>query len=177
MEARKAVLNIREGRPPCTAPPPHVGGYFPFIGRLKECQHLRELHARRKCALIRGPAGIGKSELVAHLRQELELLICPRTTRFGEICESFEPELRLSGEGLRLLPRKKQLRQALRSCGRTVVFDGVGWTTPKLSSFLESVAERTPVWICARSEHPWDIGHIWPLLVRFERVELRPFHP
>ena len=32
------------------------------------------------------------------------------------------------------------------------------------------------MWICARSEHPWDIGHFWPLLVRFERVELRPFH-
>jgi hypothetical protein len=29
---------------------------------------------------------------------------------------------------------------------------------------------------CARSGDPWDIGHIWPLLVRFARVELRPFH-
>jgi hypothetical protein len=33
------------------------------------------------------------------------------------------------------------------------------------------------VWLCARSEHSWDIGHIWPLLVRFEHVELKPFHP
>ena len=39
------------------------------------------------------------------------------------------------------------------------------------------MAERVPVWVCARSERPWDIGHLWPLLVRFERVELRPFHP
>jgi hypothetical protein len=34
--------------------------------------------------------------------------------------------------------------------------------------------ERVPIWICTRSEHPWDIGHFWPLLVRFARVELRP---
>jgi hypothetical protein len=58
-----------------------------------------------------------------------------------------------------------------------VVFDGLGWTTPKLSSFLESVMERVPVWIVTRSEHPWDIGRFWALLVRFERVELKPFHP
>ncbi len=57
------------------------------------------------------------------------------------------------------------------------MFDGVGWTSPKLSSFFESVTERAPVWICARSEHPWDIGHFWPLLARFARVEVRPFHP
>jgi len=35
--------------------------------------------------------------------------------------------------------------------------------------------ERVPIWICARSEHPWDIGHFWTLLVRFEKIELRPF--
>jgi hypothetical protein len=58
-----------------------------------------------------------------------------------------------------------------------VVFDGASWTTPKLSSFIENVTERVPVWLCARSEHSWDIGHIWPLLVRFEHVELQPFHP
>ncbi len=52
----------------------------------------------------------------------------------------------------------------------------MGWISPRLSSFIESVTERAPVWICARSEHPWDIGHFWPLLVRFARVELRPFH-
>jgi len=32
-----------------------------------------------------------------------------------------------------------------------------------------------PVWIATRSEHPWDIGHLWPLLTRFTHVELQPF--
>ena len=35
--------------------------------------------------------------------------------------------------------------------------------------------ERVPIWICARSGLAHDIGHFWPLLARFERVELRPF--
>jgi hypothetical protein len=34
-----------------------------------------------------------------------------------------------------------------------------------------------PVWLCVHSEHPWEVGRIWPLLVRFEHVELKPFHP
>lgn len=33
------------------------------------------------------------------------------------------------------------------------------------------------MWLCVRSERPWDIGRIWPLLVRFEHVELKPFRP
>lgn len=56
------------------------------------------------------------------------------------------------------------------------MFDGLGWTTPKLGSFLESVMERVPVWLGTRSEHSWDIGHFWTLLVRFERVEVHSFH-
>ena len=78
---------------------------------------------------------------------------------------------------LHLVRRKNRLLKLLDGTKRAVVFDGVDWTTPKLAAFIEAVSERVPVWICARSEHPWDIGHIWPLLVRFEKVEIKPFHP
>ena len=74
------------------------------------------------------------------------------------------------------MQRKKRLRQALAEAGKTVVFDGLGWTTPKLSSFLETVMARVPVWIATRSERSWNIGHFWLQLARFERVELHPFH-
>ncbi len=37
--------------------------------------------------------------------------------------------------------------------------------------------ELERLWLCVRSERPWDVGRIWPLLVRFEHVELKPFHP
>lgn len=148
----------------------------PFVAREREIRRLCDLHAQRKHVLIIGPAGVGKSTLVEHLRRQLSLLVSARSAHLGEICEGLEPELGLDPAGLKLLERKKRLREALGAAGRVVVFDGVGWTGPKLSSFFEGVAERGPVWICARSEHPWDIGHFWPLLARFARVEMRPFH-
>ena len=149
---------------------------LPFVGRRKEVSRLKQLHARRKHVLILGPAGVGKSALLAHLRGQLPLLLCPRSEHFGEICDSLEMELGLNAADLKLVQRKQRLRAALAGAGKTVVFDGLGWTTPKLSSFLESVMDRVPVWLCARTPHPWDIGHIWPLLFRFEKIELQPFH-
>jgi predicted ATPase len=148
---------------------------LPFVGRAKEANQLRRWHARRKHVLILGPAGIGKTALVTCLKEKLDLLICPQSEHLGAICESLEPQVGLDAGGLRLLQRKQRLRQALAEAGRIVVFDRVGWTTPKLSSFLEAVMQRVPIWICARSEHSWDIGHFWLQLGRFERLELRPF--
>jgi hypothetical protein len=149
---------------------------LPFVARESELARLCELHAQRKHVLIIGPAGVGKTALVERVRQRLSLLVSARSAHLGEICEGLEPALGLDPAGLKLLERKKRLRERLAAAGRTVVFDGVGWTTPKLSSFFGGVAERGPVWVCARSQHPWDIGHFWPLLARFARVELRPFH-
>jgi hypothetical protein len=150
---------------------------LPFVGREREISRLGVLHAQRKHVLIIGPTGVGKSALVEHLREQLALLVSGESAHLGGICQGLEPQLGLSPAGLRLLERKKRLREALGAAGRVVVFDGVGWTGPKVSSFLESVAERAPVWICTRSEHPWDIGHFWPLLARFARVEVHPFSP
>jgi len=147
-----------------------------FVGRGKEVARLKQLCAQRKHVLILGPAGVGKSALLFHLREQLPLLLCPHSEHLGEICDSLERELGLSAADLKLVQRKPRLRQALAEAGKTVVFDGLSWTTPKLSSFLETVSARVPVWIATRSEHPWDIGHFWTLLVRFERVELHPFH-
>jgi hypothetical protein len=114
--------------------------------------------------------------LVERLRETLSLLVSSKSAHLGGICEGLEPQLGLAPAGLKLLERKKRLREALGTVGRVVVFDGVSWTGPKISSFFESVSERAPVWICTCSERPWDIGHFWPLLVRFARVEVRPFH-
>jgi predicted ATPase len=148
---------------------------IPFVGRGREVAQLTQLHAERKHVLILGSAGVGKSALVVRLCQQLPLLLCPHSEHLGEICDSLEAELRLPAADGKLTKRKQRLRAALAEAGKTVVFDGLAWTTPKLSSFLESVVARVPVWLCARSEHSWDIGHFWTMLVRFERVELNPF--
>jgi hypothetical protein len=172
MASRKAV------RSSGLAETPARGSFeFPFVAREREITQLGALHAQRKHVLIIGPAGVGKSALVERLREQLTLLVSSKSAHLGGICEGLEPQLGLTpAAGVKLLERKKRLREALGAAGRVVVFDGVGWTGPKVSSFLESVAERATVWICTRSERPWDIGHFWPLLARFARVEVRPFN-
>jgi predicted ATPase len=150
---------------------------LPFACRKKEVSRLQRLHAQRKHALVLGPAGVGKTALVNHLKEKLGLLICPQSEHFGSICESLETQLGFAADDLKLPQRKKRLMRVLAEARRTVAFDGVTWTTPKLSSFLEGVMERVPIWICARSEHSWDIGHFWTLLIRFEKIELHPLRP
>jgi hypothetical protein len=149
---------------------------IPFVGRGREIARLCQLHQQRKHVLIFGPKGVGKSALVAHLHDSLGLRVCPTSERLSEICEALERGFDLEAGDLHIVQRKNRLLKLLKGKKRAVVFDGASWTTPKLSSFIENVTERVPVWLCARSEHSWDIGHIWPLLVRFERVELRSFH-
>jgi predicted ATPase len=151
---------------------------FPFIGREKEIARLRQLHKERRHVLILGAEGIGKSALVEQLREPLDLWDCPHSEHLSEICGSLERELGLEAGDLHLVKRKNRILKLLKEAKRvTIVFDGASWTTPKLGSFIENVSERVPVWLCVRSEHPWDVGRIWPLLVRFEHIELKPFHP
>jgi len=150
---------------------------IPFVGREREIERLRQLHKRRSHVLILGAEGVGKSALVARLHHSLNLRVCAASERLSEICEALEREFDLEAGDLHLVRRKNRVLKSLKGTKRAVVFDGASWTTPKLSGFIEGVSERVPVWLCARSEHPWDIGRIWPLLVRFEHVELKPFHP
>jgi hypothetical protein len=150
---------------------------LPFIGREREVRQITKLDRQRKHVLILGPEGVGKSALVGHLHATLGFRVCPNSERLGEICNSLERDFRLEASDLRLVQRKNRLLKTLVGTNRAVVFDGVNWTTPRLASFLECVSDRVPVWIVTRSEHSWDIGHVWPLLVRFQRIELQPFHP
>lgn len=148
---------------------------LPFVGRRVECVQLERLHAQRKHVLIVGPAGVGKTALITWMGGRLPFLVCPHSVRLSDICSELESQLEVEAGGQRLVPRKNRLLRALRDTGRTIVFDGVTWMTPRLSSFVESVTERATVWIAARSEDSRDIGRIWPLLVRFVKIEIKPF--
>lgn len=150
---------------------------FPFVGREKQMAWLGQFHKKRDHVLILGPEGIGKSALVKQVCKPLNLWICRHSEHLGEICESLERELGLEADGLLIVKRKNRILNFLRERQNvTVVFDGATWTTPKLGTFIECVCSCVPVWLCARSEHPWDIGRVWPLLVRFQHIELKPFH-
>jgi hypothetical protein len=150
---------------------------LPFVGRRKEAARLDRLHAQRQHALILGPAGVGKTALIHHAASRLPLLICPQSARLSDMVSALENQLGLEAGGQHLIPRKNRVLRALAGAQRTVAFDGVGWTTPRLSSFIECVMERATMWIATRSEHSWDIGHVWSRLGHFERVELHPFRP
>ncbi len=144
--------------------------------REKEIVRLKQLHAQRKHVLILGSEGVGKSALIRHVATRWPLLLCPESSRLSAICHALERQLGLDAGDFSLIQRKNRLLAALARSKQTVVFDGVGWTTPRLCSFLECVCQRVPVWLATRSEHSWDIGNFWTLLTRFERVELQPFH-
>ncbi len=149
---------------------------LPFVGRGKEVEQLLRLHGERRHLVILGRAGVGKSELVRHVSHVVKLTVCAESVRLAEMCEGLERELGMAAGVERLVQRKNRVLAVLSGSDATVVFDGIGWTTPKLSSFLGCVSERVPVWVVTRSERSWDIGHFWTRLSRFERVEVGPFH-
>jgi|SRR5438128_9310089 len=115
---------------------------LPFVARKREVAQLQRLHAQRKHALILAPPGAGKTALVARLREKLDLVVCAQSKQFTSICESLEAQLGLEAADARLPQRKQRLLRAVADANRTVVFDGVGWTTPKLSSFLDKIESR-----------------------------------
>lgn len=39
---------------------------------------------------------------------------------------------------------------------------------------MARVAEKIPIWIACRSDKPPDVGHIWPELYKFTRIEISP---
>jgi hypothetical protein len=146
----------------------------PFVGRAEEIARLRKLHAQRKHVLLVGAEGIGKTALVEHLQLSLPLLLCSRSGSFQAICSSLNRSS-VVNSGRRILPRQHELLSVLMKANKPVVFDGLGWTNLKLSSFFECVAKRAPVWICCRSAELWDFGFYKPFLWKFVRVELKPF--
>lgn len=148
---------------------------LPFAGRRKEAAQLQVFYSRREHVLVVGQKGVGKSALVAYVRERQPLVFCSQSETLRGICERLETELNSPACHLPLVRRKNRLIKMLAEARRIVVFDGVSWTTPKVSSFLESVMERVPVWIYARSALAQHIGHFWPLLARFKRIDLRPF--
>jgi hypothetical protein len=152
-----------------------MSAVFPFIGRTKEIARLRQLHAQRRHVLVVGPAGIGKTALIHHLKTFLDLLVSSESNGFKAIARSLEDQSGAGLPGRNILPRKSELLALLAKANQTIVFDSLGWTNLKLTSFLECVSERGPVWLCCRSTELWDIGLFQPFLWKFVRLELHPF--
>jgi hypothetical protein len=145
-----------------------------FLGRKREIAELLTLHALGKHVLIIGPAGIGKSALLREVRQYCPLLVCEETSSLRRICDSLERQLGWAHHKLNVIERKNRLLAYLWRRGEPVAFDQATHTAPRVARFMEYVAEQIPIWIACRSDRRHDVGHIWPELYKFARVEISP---
>ena len=145
-----------------------------FYGCEKEVEQLRQLYADHRNALIVGPAGIGKTALMRHVRQNCPLLLCEETSSLRRICDGLERDLGWRHYKLNVIERKKRLIDYLSRRGETVVFDHVALTPPRVARFMAHIGERVPVWIVCRSTIASEIGRVWEYLVHFQRIEMAP---
>jgi hypothetical protein len=148
-----------------------------FFGREKEIEQLRSFHASRKHVLIVGPAGIGKTALLRHVRQNCPLLLCEETSSLRRICDRLELQLGWTHRKLNVIERKNRLLAYLTRRGEPVTFDHVALTPPRVARFIGMLAEQIPVWISCRSDQRADIGHVWEDLYKFTRLELAALTP
>jgi len=148
-----------------------------FTGREKEMERLRSLYRERKHVVIVGRAGIGKTALLRQLRQSCPLLLCEETSSLRRICDGLERQLGWKHYKMNVVERKNRLLAYAQRRGEPVALDHLALTPPRVSRFVEHLAERVPVWIACRSTLADDIGHVWQHLYKFERVELEPLTP
>ncbi|MGH7997700.1 MAG: AAA family ATPase [Opitutaceae bacterium] len=147
----------------------------PFVGREGLLRRLGELYRAGKHVLLVGQPGAGKSALLAEFSRTHRLLIAPECGSLGALLEALEPQLGLEPGDLKIPRRVHRLAAVLPKAGRPLVLDQVGRVPPKVAHFLRVQLASQPVWVLARSTLPLDIGHLWPLLFLFERIDLPPF--
>lgn len=143
-----------------------------FAGREKELAHLFELYSARRCVLLVGPAGIGKTALLQRIRQQFPLLICEETSSLRRICDGLERQLGWTHYKMNVVERKNRLAQYLARRGEPVALDHLAFTPPRVARFIATLSESIPVWLACRSDQAHDIGRVWEHLYRFERIEV-----
>ena len=78
-----------------------------FAGHEREIWHLRDLYSERKCVLLVGPVGIGKTALLQHMRQQLPMLLCEETSSLRRICDGLERQLGWTHYKMNAIERQK----------------------------------------------------------------------
>jgi hypothetical protein len=144
-----------------------------LIGRDKELAIVRKhLHAGKNLVVF-GPAGVGKTALVAEgLHDTSNALYSADTSTLKGACESLLTELKLSVPEADNIVRKRAILKATAGKNYGFVFDHVGWVSPKLLSFLENLHALHPLLVVTRSLAWKDIGHLKMILYDFDTLEL-----
>jgi hypothetical protein len=120
---------------------------------------------------------VGKTRVLDEILREHPMVFVPASGCLGDVVAAVEPALGLERGDLRLAPRVHRTLAALARQGRPVVFDNVRRVPPKVAHFIRVLMSRQPVWLVARSALPMQLGHVWPYLFLYEKIEVPPFTP
>ncbi len=149
----------------------------PFVGREPLLRRLGALYRSGWHVLLVGPKGVGKSMLIAELTRTFPMLYVPRCGCLGDLLAALEPAAGLEAGDLKHPTRVHRLAAGLPKLGRPLLLDNVGRVPPRVAHFIRHALIRQPVWLIARSVQPLDIGHVWPYLFHFKRIDVPPFSP
>jgi len=154
-----------------------VASHTPFVGREPLLRRLRAMVRAGKHVLLVGPAGAGKSLIVDEIARAFPMIMTPRCGCIGDLLGAFEPPLRLVPGDLKRAARVHRLIAELPRSGRIVVADNVRRVPPRVAHVFRVLLSRQPVWFVVRSTAPLDLGHVWPYLFFFQRVDVPAFSP
>jgi len=149
--------------------------HTPFIGREPLLRRLGAMFRAGKHVLLVGPKGVGKSMIVAEIARTFPLLLAPRCGCLGDFLADLEPQAKLARDDLKLAVRVHRLAAALPKTGRALVLENVARVPPRVAHLVRVLLIHQPIWLVARSVMPLDLGHVWPYLFFFQRVDVPPF--
>jgi hypothetical protein len=146
-----------------------------FVGRQPLLDRLAAMWRKGKLILLQAPTGAGKSMLIAKLSESCPILYAPRCNCLGAFLDDLEPQARLERGELKIAARVHRLVKHLPKLRTTLVIDNVEQVPPRVAHLVRVLMGAMPVWLVARSSLPAEMGHVWPYLFAFQRVDLRPF--
>lgn len=151
--------------------------HTPFVGRAPLLRRLGAMVRAQKNVLLVGPPGVGKSLIVEEVARSFPMMVARHCGCHGDLLAELEPQIGLEAGDLKLPARVHRLVAELPKRGRVLVLDNVRRVPPRVAHSIRVLLLRQPIWMVTRSTMPLELGHVWPYLFLFQRVDVPPFTP